>query len=94
MANGTENIMTFEKSVDQLKFIQFLKALRKQHPFNKLAVFLDNLRVHSEKSVVEYCEGAKVKCLLNSPYSPNFNPIEGVIGLAKSKIKRERWNAL
>ena len=35
-----------------------------------------------------------IKLLFNSPYSPNFNPIEGVIGMTKMNIKRERWNAL
>ena len=32
--------------------------------------------------------------ILNAAYSPNFNGVEGVIGLAKAMIKKERWNAL
>jgi len=30
---GAEKILTFEKSIDQVKFIQFLKAIRKLYPF-------------------------------------------------------------
>ena len=32
--------------------------------------------------------------ILNASYSPNFNPIEGVIGLIKNNIKRQRVNAI
>ena len=91
---GAEQILIFEKSIDRAKFIQFLKVIRKQYPFKKIAFFLDNLRVHLSKDVAAYCKEAMFKLLFNAPYSPNFNPIEGVIGMTKMSIKRERWNAL
>jgi len=30
----------------------------------------------------------------NASYSPDFNPIESAIGLAKQKIKMKRWYCL
>ena len=36
----------------------------------------------------------KFKRVLNASYSPNFNPIEGVIGLLKTKIKKIKLRAI
>jgi len=32
--------------------------------------------------------------IYNASYSPNYNPIEGVIGIGKNKIKQQRWHNL
>ena len=32
--------------------------------------------------------------ILNASYSPNLNPIEGVIGIGKNMIKHQRWHNL
>jgi hypothetical protein len=39
--NGPELVMTFEKSVDSPKFIQYLRALRHKYPNEKLVCFFD-----------------------------------------------------
>jgi hypothetical protein len=39
--NGPELVMSFEKSVNSEKFIQYLKALRAKHPNKKLLCFFD-----------------------------------------------------
>ena len=31
-----------------------------------------------------------MRCIFNAPYSPDYNPIEGVFSVAKRKIKQER----
>ena len=36
----------------------------------------------------------KIKYIFNATYCPEFNPIEGVIGLTKDKIKRHRLKDL
>lgn len=91
--NGVELVMTFEKSVNTEKFVQYLKRLRQQYPFRPLAIFCDQLAVHKTKTTKEMCEQLKIKMIYNAPYSPDYNPIEGVIGVAKQKIKHRRWNA-
>ena len=80
---GPELIMNFEKSVDRAKFIAFLKKLRQCNPFIPLALFLDRLAVHRSNEVQEAADKLKIILILNASYSPNFNPIEGVIGLVK-----------
>ena len=81
--NGIEYINSWEKSVDQAKFIQFLKKLRQKDPFSKIALFCDRLSVHKCTAVTETCQQLRLERILNASYSPNYNPIEGVIGLAK-----------
>lgn len=36
----------------------------------------------------------KMEWVYNASYSPNYNPIEGVISVAKSSIKKKRLRAL
>jgi len=50
---GPELILSFEKSIDRPKFIQFLKKLRQLDPFAKIAIFLDRLSVHRSNDVKE-----------------------------------------
>ena len=44
-----------------------------------------------QESVLDYVVDMREYGISNASYSPNFNPIEGVIGLAKLQIKRKRW---
>ena len=88
---GLEMVRNYDKSVDQKKFVAFLKQLRQKEPFAKMAIFFDRLSVHRTKAVREAAEQLQIPLIFNASYSPNFNPIEGVIGLAKSYIKQQRW---
>ena len=49
--NGVDYVMNFDKSVDQTKFIKFLKALRRKYQFEKMALFMDRLSVHRCRQV-------------------------------------------
>ena len=55
---------------------------------------MDNLSVHRSKKVREEMEKLDMIPIYNASYSPDYNPIEGVIGLAKNHIKRERLRAI
>ena len=50
---GVELVCNYPNSVDQTKFIKFLKKLRAQDRFAKMALFLDQLQVHKTKRVKE-----------------------------------------
>ena len=50
--DGLEYSQIFEKSVDHIKFIEYLEKLRARNPFQRLAIFMDNLRVHKMHVVV------------------------------------------
>ena len=82
--------MNFEKSVNVDKFIQFLQELRAQQPNERLVIFLDRLNVHRSLRVKECCDDLGIIRVFNSSYSPNYNPIEGVIGVIKNELKRQR----
>ena len=58
------------------------------NPFRKLAIFMDRLSVHRTKTVREEAEKLQIRLILNASYSPDYNAVEGVIGLAKDHIKR------
>jgi transposase len=92
--NGPELVMSFNKSVNAEKFIEYLRALRALHPDKKLALFFDQLRVHTAKLCKPVYEELDIKWMHNSSYSPNFNGVEGAISVMKVKIKRERLRAL
>ena len=91
---GPELILSFERSVDRPKFIAFLKKLRQCNPFVKIALFLDRLSVHRSNDVKEAAASLQIMLIENASYSPDFNPIESAIGLAKQKIKMKRWYCL
>ena len=55
---------------------------------------MDNLGVHISKKNKKYMSALKFKWIFNASYSPDLNPIEGVIGITKNCIKRERLKAL
>jgi transposase len=92
--NGPELVMNFDKSVTAEKFIEYLRKLRDLHPGRKLALFFDQLKVHTAKLCKPVYEELDIKWMHNSSYSPDFNGVEGAVGVMKVKIKRERLRAL
>ena len=58
------------------------------NPFGKLAIYMDRLSVHRTKTVREEAEKLQIRLIFNASYSPDYNAVEGVIGLAKDYIKR------
>ena len=55
---------------------------------------MDRLSLHHSKTTKKEMRRLNFKFILNAVNCPNYNPIEGVIGLAKEKVKRERLKAL
>lgn len=86
--------MCFDKSVNSEKFIKYLRALRKKYPSQKLALFMDQLRVHWSKESTAAMRELDIEWILNASYSPDYNCVEGAIGVTKTLIKRERLRAL
>ena len=55
---------------------------------------MDRLNVQRSYRVKDVCEELGIIRLFNSSYSPNFNPIEDVIGLIKNEVKRQRTHEI
>ena len=55
---------------------------------------MDRLNVHRSLRVTDVMAELGIVRILNSSYSPNHNPIEGVIGVIKNELKRQRTHQI
>ena len=87
---GMELVMQFDKSVNTDKFIEYLQRIRFLNPFDRIALFMDRLSVHTCKRSKEKMRFLGIRQILNASYSPEFNPIETIFSVIKRNIKKER----
>ena len=87
---GVELVMQFQKSVNTDKFIEYLQQIRYRNPFDRIAIFMDRLSVHTCRRSKEKMTFLKIEAVYNVSYSPEFNLIETVFSLVKRNIKTER----
>ncbi|KAI7960205.1 hypothetical protein MJO29_005273 [Puccinia striiformis f. sp. tritici] len=92
--DGMLAVMAHEGSMRRLDIEYFLEEvlMPQMNPFpgpNSVLV-LDNAAIHHNGRVAEICEAANVLLVYLPPYSPDFNPIEKVFSVLKSKLKRHR----
>jgi transposase len=62
------------------KFLHFLDTLEQPHG---TVILMDNVSFHRSKDVIELAQRKKWQLLYVPPYSPWFNPIEGVFSIIK-----------
>ena len=60
----------------------------------KIAIFLDNLRVHHSIKVKEFCLANDIPLVFNLAYSPEYNPIENFFSIVKNYYKRKKQSQL
>ncbi len=77
-------ISVFNKSVNILKFKQFLQNLRDKFFFDDICIYMDNLAVHRSNEVKERLDELSIPYIFSPPYSPDYNPIESVFSIFKS----------
>ena len=70
MQQGLVYWKNFEKSVNADKFIIWLALLEKHTGKRKIALFMDNLRVHHTKRVKAWCAERDIPLIYNVPYWP------------------------
>ena len=87
---GMELFSIFPKSVNIPKFMTFLDDLRRQRWADDIALFVDQLSVHRSKLVRERADELGIVLLFNSPYSPDYMPIENVFSLVKHNFRQHR----
>ena len=86
---GIEYYEVHERAIDTDIFLDFLKDLREVCHREKIALFLDNLRVHHSLKVKDYCQKHDIHLVFNLAYSPEFNPIENFFSLVKNRYTRK-----
>ena len=80
----------FDRSVNREKFIGFLSRLRGKFGKGRLALYQDNLRVHTSKEAMEACKDLDIEVQFGPVYSPEKNPIEMTFSILKNAVKRMR----
>ena len=69
------------------KFVQFLESL----PCDpKYVLLMDNVAFHHSQVVLEYVKERQWDVLFTPPYSPIFNPIEGVFSIVKRSFQKHQ----
>jgi len=70
--------------------MEYLKGLKKAHGKKPMALYMDNLRVHKRKDVMELYEKLDITPIFAPPYSPWYNLIEFVFSMLKRIVKKWR----
>jgi DDE superfamily endonuclease len=85
---GVDHFRVHPRSVRTNEFVSFIEDLAAKQGGHKLAVFMDNMRVHRSKIAMETMSKLGIEAVYNVPYSPQFNGIEAVFSMAKACYKR------
>jgi len=85
---GLEAYTIHPNSITAMEFIEFVEMLSDKFNGQEFAIFMDNLKVHKTKDVLETCSRLKARPIFNVPYSPDFNAIETYFSLIKCEYKK------
>ena len=80
---GIEHVMLFPRSVDRMKFAQFLEALRGKCWADDIHLVMDNLAVHKSHVITDRMDELGFGYSWTPAYSPQYNGIEEVFAMAK-----------
>ena len=87
---GIELVDIHKKSINKMKFKQFLERLRQLNFWNDITLMMDNLSFHKSEDVKERMRELGFQYAYTPAYSPRYNGIEEVIGIGKRAVKKER----
>ena len=91
---GLIYVKTYKESLNNQSFgdhvLQVYNRMG-QHPF---ALFMDGASYHKEKSLTERLQQLNIESIINAPYLPEYNPIEGCFSIVKNYFKRKRLNRI
>jgi len=86
-----EFVDTTAKAIDSSRFNQFLHRLSLRLPKASIIV-MDNASVHKPAYVKDIVRQQHLMYLFQSPYSPDYNPIEFVFGWIKQHLQRYEYS--
>ena len=67
---GLEHYRIFEHSVNIDRFIDYLKGVKEANSQVKIAIFMDNLSVHTSKQAKKVMKELSIKWIYSVPYEP------------------------
>ena len=91
---GLEHSKIYEKSVNLKKFKEWLTEVRGLNGQDKIALFMDNLSVHTSPKAKKFMRELGFKYIYNLPYAPEYNPIEFTFSKVKHTFKGLRAQKL
>jgi transposase len=80
----------FYRSVNGDQFIEFLDELKDVHGDQKLVLYLDHLRVHKRKDVLEKYKELDIQPVFTIRYAPEYNPQEYIFSKLKGLVRKMR----
>lgn len=83
--NGIEQCQVQASAVNRRSFLEFVMSLRGL-PYR--VILMDNLIVHKAPEVMDEIARQGKTALFIPPYSPEYNPIEQVFAIIKSRFRR------
>lgn len=86
--DGTCRYMSYEKSMTQQRFIDFMILITRAKNGHKILMITDNLKVHHSKRVQEWVSDHKdqIEIFFTPAYSPELNPDEYLNHVLKQSV--------
>lgn len=91
--NGILAYEIHKKNIDKHLFLSFIKNKVLPYAKNK-HILMDNIRFHKSKEVQKEITDNNTKSLFIPPYSPQFNSIEYVFNIIKTKYRQQLNNGI
>ena len=91
---GQEHFRIFPRSVNTVRFIEYLEELREKNGEDKLCLFMDNLNVHINDTSTKKMKALGMRYVWNMSYSPEYNPIEFTFSKLKNTFRALRAKKL
>ncbi len=80
---STSKIEMKQKTIEPFNTLSFYEFLTQIDFPNNSVLLLDNVKFHHSSIIKEYAEMIGLTLLYTPPYSPWFNPIEGIFSIVK-----------
>ena len=87
---GVVHTASYTESIDARKFLGYCKDVSLKMHGEPFTLFLDGASFHRSKDIKADLESLGITRIINVPYSPQYNPIEGCFSIVKNYFKRKR----
>lgn len=91
---GLVHMATYTGDLNGEKFTEFATEAQRKIGNQRYALFLDGAPYYRSYLLKAQLDASSSNRIMNVPYSPQFNAIEGCFGIVKNHFKRKRLNAM
>ena len=87
---GLEHYQIYERSVNIVRFKDYLTNLRQANGDDAICIYMDNLRVHTSDITKGNMRELKFQWIYSLAYEPDLNPIEYIFSHIKKNFRELR----